>query len=67
MADCSEGLSIVGSSTDTPIDPRLVDQHMRVVLPKAVQQALKLRRSDHVAFVVTGPRVEIRKVHLTLV
>jgi bifunctional DNA-binding transcriptional regulator/antitoxin component of YhaV-PrlF toxin-antitoxin module len=51
---------------ESDIDPRLVDQHMRVVLPKAVVQALKLKRGDHVAFVLTGAKVEVRKVKLSL-
>lgn len=48
------------------INPRLVDQHMRVVLPKNVVDALHLRQGDHVAFVVDGHEVTLRKVKLSL-
>jgi bifunctional DNA-binding transcriptional regulator/antitoxin component of YhaV-PrlF toxin-antitoxin module len=48
------------------INPRLVDQHMRVVLPKNVADALHVRHGDHVAFVVEGHEVKLRKVKLSL-
>lgn len=48
------------------INPRLVDQHNRVVLPKSVTDALHLKHGDHVAFVVVGGEVRLRKVKLAL-
>lgn len=48
------------------INPRLVDQHMRVVLPKNVADALNVKQGDHVAFVVAGDEVKLRKVKLSL-
>jgi bifunctional DNA-binding transcriptional regulator/antitoxin component of YhaV-PrlF toxin-antitoxin module len=48
------------------IDPRLIDGSWRVVLPKEAIAALKVKQGDHVAFVVTEGRVEIRKVKLSL-
>jgi AbrB family looped-hinge helix DNA binding protein len=48
------------------INPRLVDQHMRVVLPKNVADALHIKQGDHVAFVIVGSEVKLRKVKLTL-
>ncbi|MHB8634133.1 MAG: AbrB/MazE/SpoVT family DNA-binding domain-containing protein [Thermoplasmatota archaeon] len=48
------------------LDPRLVDRYLRVVLPKEVVAALKVGPGDHVAFVVEGNRVEVRKVRMSL-
>jgi bifunctional DNA-binding transcriptional regulator/antitoxin component of YhaV-PrlF toxin-antitoxin module len=48
------------------INPRLVDQHMRVVLPKNVADALHVKQGDHVAFVIEGYEVKLRKVKLSL-
>ena len=48
------------------INPRLVDQHMRVVLPKNVADALHVRQGDPVAFVVEGHEVKLRKVKMSL-
>lgn len=52
--------------SSTGINPRLVDQHFRVVLPKEVVEALCLRRGSHVAFTVDKGVVGMRKVRLTL-
>ncbi|HEX2065866.1 MAG TPA: AbrB/MazE/SpoVT family DNA-binding domain-containing protein [Candidatus Thermoplasmatota archaeon] len=43
------------------INPRLVDKHMRVVLPKDVTAALHLRQGDHVHFDVRHGDVVVRK------
>lgn len=51
---------------ETKLQPRLVDQHKRVVLPKEVLEALSLDSGDHVAFAIDGKRVEIRKVNWTV-
>jgi bifunctional DNA-binding transcriptional regulator/antitoxin component of YhaV-PrlF toxin-antitoxin module len=48
------------------INPRLVDQHMRVVLPKNVADALHVKHGDHVAFVIEGHEVRIKRVRLSL-
>jgi AbrB family looped-hinge helix DNA binding protein len=48
------------------INPRLVDQHFRVVIPREVRDALRVKQGSHVSFIVTGGFVEMRKVHLTL-
>lgn len=48
------------------INPRLVDQHMRVVLPRNVADILHVKQGDHVAFVVVGDEVRLRKVKLAL-
>ena len=48
------------------INPRLVDQHMRVVLPKNIADALRIKRGDHVAFIVEEDSIKIRKVVLNL-
>ncbi|MCA1812060.1 MAG: AbrB/MazE/SpoVT family DNA-binding domain-containing protein [Halobacteriales archaeon] len=53
-------------SLEGGINPRLVDQHMRVVLPKNVAAALHVRQGDHVAFQVDGDEVRLRKVRLGL-
>jgi AbrB family looped-hinge helix DNA binding protein len=39
---------------------------MRVVLPKNVADALGVKQGDHVAFVVGGGEVRLRKVKLAL-
>jgi bifunctional DNA-binding transcriptional regulator/antitoxin component of YhaV-PrlF toxin-antitoxin module len=39
---------------------------MRVVLPKNVADALRVKQGDHVAFVVVGEEVRLRKVKLAL-
>jgi bifunctional DNA-binding transcriptional regulator/antitoxin component of YhaV-PrlF toxin-antitoxin module len=39
---------------------------MRVVLPKNAADALHVKQGDHVAFVVEGHEVKIRKVKLSL-
>lgn len=46
--------------------PRLVDSHMRVVLTPEVAKALRVRPGDHVAFVLEGDEVRVRKVRLAL-
>ncbi|MFO1532670.1 MAG: AbrB/MazE/SpoVT family DNA-binding domain-containing protein [Thermoplasmatota archaeon] len=48
------------------VDPRLVDRYLRVVLPKEVARALHVAPGDHVAFVMDGSRVEVRKVKMSL-
>ncbi|HEX2065528.1 MAG TPA: AbrB/MazE/SpoVT family DNA-binding domain-containing protein [Candidatus Thermoplasmatota archaeon] len=49
------------------IEPRLVDQHYRVVLPREVQAALGLQPGSHVHFAVDGQgQVSLRRVRLTL-
>ena len=48
------------------LNPRLVDRYLRVVLPKEVATVLKVAEGDHVAFVVEGTRVEVRKVRMSL-
>jgi AbrB family looped-hinge helix DNA binding protein len=50
-----------------PIDPRLIDQHSRVVLPQEVKDALNAGPGDRVHFLVLpGGKVEVRKVRLSL-
>jgi AbrB family looped-hinge helix DNA binding protein len=39
---------------------------MRVVIPKNVADALHVKQGDHVAFIVSGETVQMRKVRLTL-
>jgi len=48
------------------ITPRLIDRHMRVVLTREAYEALGVRQGDHVAFVVCGGEVTLRKVRLAL-
>lgn len=48
------------------LDPRLVDRYLRIVLPKDVAEALKVGPGDHIAFVVDGSRIEVRKVKMSL-
>lgn len=43
-------------------DPRLVDQHKRVVLPDDVMERLDLETGDYVAFEEEGGKVWLRKV-----
>jgi len=49
-----------------PINPRLIDQHMRVVIPKEAVDALRIKQGDHVAFVVEGREVRVRKIKMVL-
>lgn len=51
---------------DFSINPRLVDQHMRVVLPKSVADALNVEAGGYVVFLVDGSEVRLRKVKLAL-
>lgn len=51
---------------ESKLQPRLVDQHKRVVLPKEVLDILDLESGDHVAFAIEGKRVEILKVNWTV-
>ncbi|MCA1811983.1 MAG: AbrB/MazE/SpoVT family DNA-binding domain-containing protein [Halobacteriales archaeon] len=48
------------------INPRLVDRHFRVVLPKEVVDFLGLERGSHVAFTVSDGEVRMQRVRLTL-
>ena len=48
------------------VDPRLVDKYLRVVLPKDVAKVLRVGPGDHVAFVVEGDRIEVRRVKISL-
>lgn len=57
-------LGVVVRAPQPEIDPRLIDGSWRVVLPKEAIAALKVKRGDHVGFVVSEGRVEIRKVKL---
>lgn len=50
------------SRTGLPPKPRLVDQHMRVVLPKEVVTALGVKAGDHVIFQVDGNEVRLKRV-----
>ncbi len=51
---------------DAKPQPRLVDQHNRVVLPKEVLDGLHLSSGDYVAFGVDGDKAWIKKVKWTV-
>ena len=48
------------------IDARWIDQHNRVVLPKSVTDALHVGHGDHVAFLVEGHEVKLKRVRMEL-
>lgn len=47
---------------DVDPEPRLVDQHKRVVLPNDVMERLDLERGDYIAFEEEKGKVWLRKV-----
>lgn len=54
------------TATEDGINPRLVDQHMRVVIPKDAADALRIKPGDHLAFVVEGREVRVRRIKMVL-
>lgn len=46
--------------------PRLLDSRYRISLTRPVLAALDITAGDYVAFVVTGTKVSLRRLHITL-
>ena len=53
---------MAAQTRDPKPQPRLVDQHKRVVLPKDVLDSLGLDSGDYVVFGVEGDKAWIKKV-----